>query len=188
MPTTKEIPNLIINKIENLKVFEYIKANGLIKDDEVYIVDPVMDTELSTESINPVQNKVITEALNNKADKGVLNTITKDHITSALGYTPPAIDDTSSSEDKTWSSEKISSEITQINSNLDDHEHTADDVTYNDEKLSVKLDEMSSNMSQLVIGMGGLNVMINMKTENINTWILTEGYFSNNYISTGGIV
>lgn len=33
------LPDLIINKVENREVFAYMKANGLIKDDELYLVD-----------------------------------------------------------------------------------------------------------------------------------------------------
>ena len=92
MPTTKETTNLIINKVESLKVYEYLKNNGIMNEDEVYIVEPVVDSALSTTSINPVQNKVIKAALDNKADKNILNTLTKSQVITALGYTPPTQD------------------------------------------------------------------------------------------------
>ena len=62
----------------------------------------IVDDQLSTTSTNPVQNKVITSALNNKAnmsdiptnvsqltnDSGYITSITSNDVTTALGYTP----------------------------------------------------------------------------------------------------
>jgi hypothetical protein len=68
------------------------------------------------------------------------------------------------------------------------HEHESDDIMYNGAPISVKVDELDSNMSQFIGDIGGMNSMINIKTEIIDNWILTEGYFGSSYISTGGTV
>lgn len=66
MATEKKINNLVINKVESQSVYDYMAANNLINEDELYLVEGtegssiVIDSELSTTSGNPVQNKVIT--------------------------------------------------------------------------------------------------------------------------------
>ena len=71
MPTSKNIGTLIINKVENQAVYDYMVANNLVNADELYCVQGdaevniVVDSNLSTTSENPVQNKVVTEAINN---------------------------------------------------------------------------------------------------------------------------
>lgn len=66
MATEKKINNLVINKVESQAVYDYMAANNLINEDELYLVEGtegssiVIDSELSTTSGNPVQNKVIT--------------------------------------------------------------------------------------------------------------------------------
>lgn len=66
------------------------------------------------------------------------------------------------------------------------HEHESGEIMYNGTPISAKVDELDSNMSQLIGDIGGMNTMINIKTETIDNWILTEGYFGSTYISTGG--
>ena len=72
MPTTKDLNNLVINKIESQEVYDYMVQNNLINDDELYLiqgeeqVDIEIDSALSETSENPVQNKVVTSELNNK--------------------------------------------------------------------------------------------------------------------------
>ena len=68
------------------------------------------------------------------------------------------------------------------------HEHESDEIMYNGTPISAKVDELDSNMSQLIGDIGGMNTMINIKTETMDNWILTEGYFGSTYISTGGTV
>ena len=66
MATSKDINNLIINKVENQEVYDYMVQNNLISDDELYLIEDneddkiEVDTSLSSTSENPVQNKVIT--------------------------------------------------------------------------------------------------------------------------------
>jgi hypothetical protein len=38
MATSKEITNLVINKVESQAVYDYMVANNLINDDELYLV------------------------------------------------------------------------------------------------------------------------------------------------------
>lgn len=64
MAISKDINNLVINKIENQQVYDYMVQNNLINDDELYLVqgdeeDIVVDSSLSSTSENPVQNKVV---------------------------------------------------------------------------------------------------------------------------------
>lgn len=67
MATSKDINNLVINKVENQQVYDYMVENNLINDDELYLVEASeedveieIDASLSSTSENPVQNKVIT--------------------------------------------------------------------------------------------------------------------------------
>ena len=82
MPTEKNLSNLIINKVESKEVYNYMVANNLVNEDEMYFVQGddeaqiVVDSELSTTSANPVQNQVITAAINN------LNTLVGDESVS----------------------------------------------------------------------------------------------------------
>ena len=39
MPTTKQLDNLVINKVENNQVYNYMKNNGLVNEDELYFVE-----------------------------------------------------------------------------------------------------------------------------------------------------
>ncbi len=38
MPTSKNTSNLIINKVESQAVYDYMKATGLVNEDELYVV------------------------------------------------------------------------------------------------------------------------------------------------------
>lgn len=38
MPSSKNLANLVVNKIENKEVWEYMKTNNLINDDELYLI------------------------------------------------------------------------------------------------------------------------------------------------------
>ncbi len=65
MATSKEITNLVINKVESQEVYNYMFENNLINDDELYLVEDQadegieIDSVLSSTSENPVQNKVV---------------------------------------------------------------------------------------------------------------------------------
>lgn len=78
MPTEKGLSNLIINKVESKEVYNYMVANNLVNEDEMYLVQGddeaqiIVDSALNTTSKNPVQNKVVATAINN------LNTLVGD--------------------------------------------------------------------------------------------------------------
>ena len=38
MPTTTDLKQLIINTVESQEVYDYLKTNGLINEDEIYLV------------------------------------------------------------------------------------------------------------------------------------------------------
>lgn len=38
MPTTTDLNQLIINTVESQEVYDYLKTNGLINEDEIYLV------------------------------------------------------------------------------------------------------------------------------------------------------
>ena len=38
MPTTSTIENFVINKVESQEVFDFMKANGLVNDTELYLI------------------------------------------------------------------------------------------------------------------------------------------------------
>lgn len=65
MATSKEIANLVINKVESQTVYDYMVDNNLINDDELYFVETTgesdleFDSALSSTSENAVQNKVV---------------------------------------------------------------------------------------------------------------------------------
>lgn len=71
MPTSKNLDSLIINKVESQEVYEWMKTNNKINEDELYLTPDVsdsitVDSALSATSENPVQNKVIKSALDEK--------------------------------------------------------------------------------------------------------------------------
>ena len=74
--TQNKVNQLVINKVESLEVYEALKKKGL-SDEEIYLLTPEgiktalnnveidVDSSLSATSTNPIQNKVVTEAINN---------------------------------------------------------------------------------------------------------------------------
>lgn len=78
MPISKNIDNLVINKVESKTVYDYMVSNNLINEDELYLIQDAetggitVDAALSDTSENPVQNKVINAAIDN------LNTLVGD--------------------------------------------------------------------------------------------------------------
>lgn len=93
MSTTKNINNLVINKVENQKVYDYMVQNNLINDDELYLVqgeeqvEIEVDSALSETSENPVQNKVVTSELNNKLNEAKSYTDEEvDKLSSMVAY------------------------------------------------------------------------------------------------------
>lgn len=71
MPISKNLDELVINKVESQEVYEWMKANNKTNEDELYLTpdasgSTTVDSELSATSTNPVQNKVIKSALDEK--------------------------------------------------------------------------------------------------------------------------
>lgn len=50
MPTEKNLNNLVINKVENKTVYDYMKANNLVNADELYFVTDTDENATETES------------------------------------------------------------------------------------------------------------------------------------------
>lgn len=79
MATEKSISNLVINKVKNQEVYDYMASHNLINEDELYLVQDTetegitVDSELSDTSENPVQNKVVNAAINDKASASDLS-------------------------------------------------------------------------------------------------------------------
>lgn len=79
MATEKSISNLVINKVKNQEVYDYMASHNLINEDELYLVQDtetgsiIVDSELSDTSENPVQNKVVNAAINDKASASDLS-------------------------------------------------------------------------------------------------------------------
>lgn len=51
MPTAKQLDKLIINNVESQEVYDYMEQNGLINEDELYLVEGIVDDD--TEIIEP---------------------------------------------------------------------------------------------------------------------------------------
>ena len=92
MPTNTTVSNLTINKVQNQDVYDYMLANGLIDENQLYLVggdtdgsmSPVdkakldgieegatkviVDDALDEESTNAIQNKVVTNTINELAN------------------------------------------------------------------------------------------------------------------------
>ena len=65
------LSQLVINELTQTQ-YDEAKQNGLINPNELYLIKDgklVIDEELSESSTNPVQNKIITEAINSKQNK-----------------------------------------------------------------------------------------------------------------------
>lgn len=71
MPISKDLDSFVINKVESQEVYEWMKANNKTNEDELYLTPDAsnsitVDSDLSSTSTNPVQNKVIKSALDGK--------------------------------------------------------------------------------------------------------------------------
>lgn len=57
MSTEKNLSNLVINKVESQTVYDYMKANNLINDDELYLVQDVGEIDaaaITTDQIDAI--------------------------------------------------------------------------------------------------------------------------------------
>lgn len=48
MPTIKDLTNFVLNRVESKEIYEYMKNNNLLNDDEIYLVQ---DDDASTSSV-----------------------------------------------------------------------------------------------------------------------------------------
>ena len=51
MPTSNNISNLIINKVESQTVYDSMKTKGLINEDELYLVNDTGNSSIDASSI-----------------------------------------------------------------------------------------------------------------------------------------
>ena len=63
MATEKNIPNLTINKVENQNVFDYLANNGLVNENELYLIPGesgggVQDVYVNGESVVDSEDKI----------------------------------------------------------------------------------------------------------------------------------
>lgn len=56
MAITQKVNNLAINKVESIEVYEYMLANGYIKEDELYFVEG--DDYYSKEEVDAAIDKM----------------------------------------------------------------------------------------------------------------------------------
>ena len=47
MSTEKNLNNLVINKVESQEVYDYMKANSLINEDELYLVEGTNEVNIN---------------------------------------------------------------------------------------------------------------------------------------------
>ena len=97
MAISKDLNNLVINKIENKEVYNYMVNNNLINDDELYLVQGaedeniVVDDSLSSTSENPVQNKVIKSKFDSIESNYETKTDAQSKLNAAKTYTDEKI-------------------------------------------------------------------------------------------------
>lgn len=82
MATEKNIPNLIINKVENQDVFDYLVSDGLVNENELYLIPGeagggVQDVYVDGESMVDPENKIA--ILGDAASRGVDSEIVSVH-------------------------------------------------------------------------------------------------------------
>lgn len=64
MPTNKQISNLVINKVENQEVYNYMKNNNLINEDELYLVNDTGSSGSGTVEYDGKQYTIIPDVDN----------------------------------------------------------------------------------------------------------------------------
>lgn len=91
MPEVKKLDELVINKVENTEIFNYMKNNGLVNEDEMYLVEDddsivgISSIEQTTTSTEDSGTNVVTVTLTN----GTSTTFNvKNGSKGSAGYTP----------------------------------------------------------------------------------------------------
>lgn len=75
MATEKNLNNLIINKVENQAVYDYMKINNLINADELYFISGADDNATETESgLMSAEDKIKLDGIEGGANKTVVDT------------------------------------------------------------------------------------------------------------------
>lgn len=54
MPTNKNLSNLVINKVESQTVYDQMKAQNLINEDELYLVNDTAEVAAHTQSADTI--------------------------------------------------------------------------------------------------------------------------------------
>lgn len=143
MPTEKGLSNLIINKVESKEVYNYMVANNLVNEDEMYLVQGddevqiIVDSALSTTSENPVQNKVVATAINN-LNTLVGDTPVSDQINTAVASKADASDLTAhtgnsnihitSTERTNWNAAKAHADSAHAPSNAEENQNAFSNI------------------------------------------------------------
>lgn len=143
MPTEKGLSNLIINKVESKEVYNYMVANNLVNEDEMYLVQGddevqiIVDSALNTTSENPVQNKVVATAINN-LNTLVGNTPVSDQINTAVASKADTSDLTAhtgnsnihitSTERTNWNAAKAHADSAHAPSNAEENQNAFSNI------------------------------------------------------------
>lgn len=76
MSTEKNLNNLVINKVENKTVYDYMKTNNLINADELYFVTGTDENATEIESgLMSAADKAKLNGIENGANKTVVDTV-----------------------------------------------------------------------------------------------------------------
>lgn len=143
MPIEKGLSNLIINKVESKEVYNYMVANNLVNEDEMYLVQGndeaqiIVDSALNTTSENPVQNKVVATAINN-LNTLVGDTPVSDQINTAVASKADASDLTAhtgnsnihitSTERTNWNAAKAHADSVHAPSNAEENQNAFSNI------------------------------------------------------------
>ena len=74
MATEKNLNNLIINKVENQAVYDYMKTNNLINTDELYLISGADDNATETESgLMSAEDKLKLDGIEDGANKTIID-------------------------------------------------------------------------------------------------------------------
>lgn len=92
MATSKDISNLVINKVESQQVYDYMVQNNLINEDELYLIqgDETGNYVLPAATSSTLGGVKI--GSNITVSSGTIS-LSKNNITNALGYTPATLAD-----------------------------------------------------------------------------------------------
>lgn len=151
MPTEKGLSNLIINKVESKEVYNYMVANNLVNEDEMYLVQGddevqiIVDSALNTTSENPVQNKVVAIAINN-LNTLVGDTPVSDQINTAVASKADASDLTAhtgnsnihitSTERTNWNAAKAHADSAHAPSNAEENQNAFSNIIVGDTTIA----------------------------------------------------